>query len=465
MRMTSTTLAVTRLLAVSLAAVCSAQDVERLEYRVNAEVVRQGSPFLDVRVTALNPTSKAIKVEIPDCAVNVLVYDKKDSTRKVLWSSWRQKYPGPPRATGRTCIGGVVEMNLQPGDSIRGGPLAYYAMIHDILGDTLPAGEYPAEVTVDVSGKRSLLDAGVLSINKLLNGQHERPFWPSRLDSSLAEVEFKLTSAIEDIAPEFLGVHVTATNRGSMAAYLEFGACTLTVFGYRSAERTGTPAWRSDRISPAWAKPSDGSCLAYLAVRHLLPGQSASPREFNSLISTPEILADSLPEGMYYLRAELEINERTIPITAGSVRIVRKQLPVPSSRTYFGISYSASVRRIASQQHGPDLLEFAIVVRNKTNVNKTVRGKGCVPVAGFNSSEMRDSWYLRPAWVYDWRARPCPLHFPELTIRPGEIRTLRGRTTAPLSRMHYAIWIGYIVDGQGDQREGQDFAISADELD
>jgi len=31
--------------------------------------------------------------------------------------------------------------------------------------------------------------------------------------------------------------------------------------------------------------------------------------------------------------------------------------------------------------------------------------------------------------------------------------------------MHYAIWIGYIVDGQGDQREGQDFAISADELD
>lgn len=462
------TLAVTGLLASTLAAVSSAQSVEngidRLEYRVRAEVVRQGSPYLDVTVTAFNPTSKAVQIEIPDCAVNVLVYDRKDSTRKALWSSWRQKYPGPPRATGRTCNGGVVEMNLQPRDSIRGGPLSYQAAIHDILGDTLAAGEYATEVVVDISGQRSTFEAGILSINRLPNGKRPPyPLPPSPLDSSLANVEFTLTSGIEGVAPASLGVHVTAHNRGQRTAHLAFGDCALTVFAYRSAERTGTPAWRSDRAAPPWIKTLGRACLLYLANQNLLPGQSASPREFNLLIPTYEILGDSLAEGLYYFRTELGVNGRTFPLNARSARIMRKQRPVPSARTYYGISYSASARRITLRQQAPDSLELAIVIQNKTGKEKTIQGHGCVPAAGFNSRERRDSWYMRPAWTYHWLARPCPLHLPQLTIRLGEIRTLRGRTAAPPSPLHYAVWFTIIVAGEGDQREGESFALSADE--
>lgn len=455
-----TTLGVAALLAMTVAAVSSAQS-DRLEYRVRTEVVRQGSPFLDVTVTAINPTSKAMQIEIPDCAVNVLVYDRKDSTRKVLWSSWRQKYPGPPRATGRTCIGGVVEMNLEPGDSIRGGPLIYQAAIFNILGDTIKAGEYPAEVIVDVSGKRSTFDAGVLSINSLPRGERlpfPRPLSP--VDSSLADVEFTLTSGIEDVAPASFGVHVAAHNRSPRAVHLSFGDCALTVFAYRSATRTGVPAWRSDRAAAPWVKRPIFGCLAYLATQNILAGQSASPREFNRLIPTYEILGDSLAEGLYHFRAELEVSGQTFALNAGSARIVRKQRPVPAARTYYGISYSASARRIT-----PDSLEFAIVIQNRADKEKTIQGRhGCLPVAGFNSPEPRDSWYMRPAWTYHWHARPCPLHLPELTLHPGERRTLRGRTTAPASPMHYAVWFTVIVAGEGDQREGESFALSADEM-
>ena len=452
------TLGVTALLAVTVA-VSSAQS-DRLEYRVRAEVVRQGSPFLDVTVTALNPTSRAVQIEIPDCAVNVLVYDRKDSTRKVLWSSWRQKYPGPPRATGRTCNGGVVEMNLKSGESIVGGPLIYQAAIFNILGDTLKAGDYPAEVIIDVSGKRATFDAGILSINPLPRGERPPyPVPPSPIDSSLANVEFTLDSGIEGVAPASFGVHVTARNRSPRAVHLSFGDCALTVFAYRSAKRTGVPAWRSDRAGAPWVKQSVFGCLGYLATQNILAGQSASPREFNRVIPTYEILGDSLAEGVYYFRAELEVSGRSFPLNAGSARIVRKQAPVPSTRTYYGISYSASARRIT-----PDSLEFAIVIQNRADKKKTIQSRhGCLPVAGFNSPEPRDSWYMRPAWTYHWHARPCPLHLPELTLRPGEKRTLRGRTTAPPSPMHYAVWFTVIVIGEGDQREGESFALSADE--
>ena len=442
------------------------KSADGLEYRVRAEVVRQGYPFLDVTVTALNPTSRAVHIEIPDCAVNVLVHDRKDSTRKVLWSSWRQKYPGPPRATGRTCRGGVIEMELKPGDSIRGGPLSYQTGIDHILGDTIAPGEYPAEVIVDVSRKRSTFNFGALSINRLPNGERRPlPRWPSHLDSSLANVEFTLASGVEGVAPASFGVHVTAHNRGRIAAHLSFGDCALTVFGYRSAERAGIPVWRSDRAAPPWVKTSGRACLLYLANQHIMPGESISPREFNTLIPTYEILGDSLAEGMYYFRANLKVNERTFPLNAGSARVMRRQRPLPSARTYYGISYSASARRVASRQSGPDSLEFAITIRNTTRIEKTIRGEGCVPVAGFNSAEARDSSYMRPAWAYHWHARPCPLHLSELTVGPGEKRILRGRTAAPASRMHYVVWFTIIVTGEGDQREGESFTLGADEQD
>ena len=314
------------------------------------------------------------------------------------------------------------------------------------------------------SSNRSTFDAGILSINQIPNGERPRPpLPPSLLDSSLANVEFTLRSGIEDVAPTSFGIHVTAHNRGRTAAHLEFGACAITVFAYRSQERTGTPSWRSDRAAAPWVKAPASVCPLYLAIQNILPGQSASPREFNVLIPTYEILGDSLAEGVYYFRAELKVNSRTFPLNAGPARIIRKQAPLPAARTYYGISYSASARRITSGRQA-DSIEFAVVIQNKADKEKTIQGRhGCIPVAGFNSAEPRDSWYMRPAWTYHWHARPCPLHLPDLTLRPGEKRTLRGRTAAPPSSMFYAIWFTVIVAGEGDQREGESFTLSADE--
>jgi hypothetical protein len=466
MKMLSTS-GVTAFLALTVVAGSSAQvTATAIEYRVNAEVVRQGAPYLDVKVTAVNPTSKAVEIAIPDCAVNVRLYDRKGGDRRLVWSSFRLNSSGPPRGARRTCNSGVVEMSLRPRDSITGGPLRYQLSLFYIVSDTVPAGEYAAEVMIDIPGKQSTLDAGVLSINKVPSGspRDRRPFIPSTLDSSLRHVEFTAKSGIEGTAPSSFAAHVTAHNRGQTAAYFEFGSCALTIFGYRSPQRTGIPAWSSDRSGPPWKEVGDVGrvCLLYLATLYLLPGETASPREFNRAIATYEILGDSLPDGVYHFRAELTVNRQVFSVDAGSARITRRQDPVPSSRTFHGISYSASARRI-KQQSASDSLEFTVVIQNQGSTQKTIDGRGCVPVAGFTSAELRDSWYMRQAWTYDWHARPCPLHLPEVTIRPGEVRTLRGRTAAPQSPIHYAFWLNVIVTGEGDQREGEDFALSADE--
>jgi hypothetical protein len=456
-------------LAISPAAICSGQlstpAGDAIAYHVDAEIAKASPSRLIVTVTARNTSRETVVTQIPDCAVNVLIH-RNDATRKVLWNSMRHNRSGTDFRL-RQCDPGILEVSLPPGDSIRGGPLAYEAFVFHIISDSVPAGDYPVEVTLDVSGRHRSFDAGLLNINSILNVGDAQPEENQRtvrspIDSSLAGIELKVKSGLERMAPTSFAIHISAHNKGRTVAYLEFGACALTVFAYRSPQRAGTPVWRSDRIPQPFAKNIFRVCPAYLATKVLEPGQSFSPREFNSLTPTYEILGDSLNEGLYYFRAELELSGKAFSLNTDSVLLLRKQSPVPSMRTFHGISYSASARRIASIGQADDSIEFTVRIRNTSNDVRTIEGRrDCITIDGYESSDQRDYWYMRP-WLPDhWRS--CSLYLPLISLRPGEVVSLRNTVLAPLPRLHYSIWMSLINSGSGNPGEGESFSISADE--
>jgi hypothetical protein len=465
--------AVPALLAIALGSGSSAQlsmrPADPITYRVDAQFMGGRDTYIDVIVTARNTSTKPVLIQVPDCPLTVTIRDKNDTTHSILWSSPRRDRARTVQA-GRTCNGGIAEITLLPGDSIHGGPLSFGEQGFRILDGPPSTESYEFEVAIGVPNHPAIVDVRPLSVTSL-------PFAAARdsmidslrrlmrrgLDSSLANVEFRVASGLEDIAPRSFGVHISAFNKSSTVTYMEYGACAMTLFAYRSPERNGNPVWRSDLSAPPFAKSMRHACLAYLATHLLAPGDSFSADEFNGLIPTYEILGDSLAEGTYYFQAKLGVNRKTFSLNAGSALLVRKHLPLPSMRMKYGISYTASAQRTASPQHLNDSIRFEVGIQNTSRVTRSIESNECIPVAGFTSAEMRDSWYMRSAQTYDWLARPCPLHLPQLNLRPGEIVTLRGSAAAPPSRLHYGMWLTVITKGSGSQRQGEDVVLSAEE--
>lgn len=107
------------------------------------------------------------------------------------------------------------------------------------------------------------------------------------------------------------------TNMGAQPIRLEFGACSLQLLAYRTADRSGSPAWNSDQRRSAAGSPY--ACPMYLAMRDLAPGASIEPGELALTAPLVEVLGDSLPDGRYYFAAQIRTNlSVATPIDAGA---------------------------------------------------------------------------------------------------------------------------------------------------
>jgi len=118
---------------------------------------------------------------------------------------------------------------------------------------------------------------------------------------------------------QMLATSVTLTNTGEWPAHLEYGACAVRVLAFRDEARTGNPVWNSDYRTP-YRSTSRYGCILVLYMRDLEPSKSADFAFVSPLI---ELVGDSLPNGRYYLAADLLVTAHPsfTRIPAGSVDV------------------------------------------------------------------------------------------------------------------------------------------------
>jgi hypothetical protein len=99
-------------------------------------------------------------------------------------------------------------------------------------------------------------------------------------------------SASAKSAEDVLRIQGTVTTMQFLPSRIEYGACSMELRLYSTAERAEPAAWRG-------FGGGDRGCRAYLAVDHLSVYGSSSAPEFAAWVSARELPA-SVPDGTYY---------------------------------------------------------------------------------------------------------------------------------------------------------------------
>ncbi len=112
--------------------------------------------------------------------------------------------------------------------------------------------------------------------------------------------------------PVQLHTTVTLTNTSDAPRTVELpGGCPVLLRAYRTADRTGEPAWDQER---------DIVCTQQLLIVTLAPGES---REVEGRATAVDILGDSLPNGRYHLAAVVRPDRRRIELPAGEAELAQ----------------------------------------------------------------------------------------------------------------------------------------------
>jgi hypothetical protein len=118
-------------------------------------------------------------------------------------------------------------------------------------------------------------------------------------------------TAVLESFPVQLRTRVTASNETGQPISFTTGGCRVLLRAYRTARRTGAPAWDQERVAV---------CTMEIAEERIGPGQS---REYTVGTNAAEILGDSLPNGQYFLVAAFLKDGQRVPLEAGEVDLAR----------------------------------------------------------------------------------------------------------------------------------------------
>lgn len=111
-----------------------------MRYAVETQVEGEAPLMLTTQVVAMNPTDRPIYLEYGSCAPRLRAYRSADRRGAPVWRSEHRRRPGD--TYGYVCLGYLATSWVQPGEAI--SPPEYHARIplYEILGDSLPEGEY-----------------------------------------------------------------------------------------------------------------------------------------------------------------------------------------------------------------------------------------------------------------------------------------------------------------------------------
>lgn len=163
-----------------------------------------------------------------------------------------------------------------------------------VLGDSLPAGKYHVRMGVKLADGRVLRFGASNAIYLDAASQ------PVSVDYS--QLRFNTWLAVYD-APWTIRTTVYVVNPSSRPIAMSWGGCFSNVPFFRSAERTGTPAWRSEFRNSGPGGPVY-FCPAAIFSPVILPGDSLA---FPFDVSSYEVLGDSLSAGRYFLSQEFTL--------------------------------------------------------------------------------------------------------------------------------------------------------------
>lgn len=269
--------------------------------------------------------------------------------------------------------------------------------------------------------------------------------------TSLAGLDYHAVTTLEGFAPSKIVSTVTISNRGELPVNIEFGACAVKLFAFRSPDKTGTPAWISN--------PSD-MCILPLYMRLVAPGHSTS---LNVTVPTRDMMKDPIPRGQYFFTAQVELTRKKITMDAGTLMITGTAEPLPTSRTVDSIQFSSSVKRISRGSGIPDSLEVMFVAHNDSHVTRTIRSNTrCIGIMGYKSRERRDLSYSRPAYENDWFVRPCAMPAIPFDVVPGRVHVSFKRIAAPPESMFYTLYLEFF-DNAFPTRDSYFVDLAADE--
>lgn len=244
---------------------------------------------LELRVMARDSSrgvSRAIPLRVSACA---LEFRLDTSALRTGQPVWRSSAARRDLACARAVTPGTRELES-------------YWPIADILGDSLPARWYYLGYTLHLADGRSLVNAsGRVYLSTSL------PTW------DLSVLRFTSGSDVSAQYPQQLRAWTVVTNGGTHPVIFGSGGCPLNIRLWRSPERRGRPVWRSEFSQPAQPKgapPIGHFCFSIEREHDLTPGDTAS---FPLNVPLTEVLADSLPDGRYWVGVQLGLMHRFFP--------------------------------------------------------------------------------------------------------------------------------------------------------
>jgi hypothetical protein len=359
-------------------------------------------------LTVTNPSDRRVEMGIRGCTLLLRAYR--------AGAGYPRSGSGGPvwdQARFGQCMQAPMRLSLGPGES---RTFDNHTDERWILGESLPPGRYVLAALFRLADETLEIPAGELDLSNGLEG------FAYRASTRLVGTTLHTTTSI--------------TNTTSRPVYLEYGDCALSVRAYRTPDRTGEPAWRSE-FRASWAGGSQYVCLSYGATATVAPGATFQPREFQLTVPLIEILGDSLPDGRYYFSASLRLNfARTPEFPAGGANLSLPRQPLPASRMADAVMYRAATSVMDSA--GPPTIRTVVTATLRDEGREIGRtsaalqrfSRACpVVLYAYRDRARRDAAPLSGA--ADWTSgRDCGGDLQEMVLQGGMPRTFEVRASA-----------------------------------
>lgn len=225
-------------------------------------------------VTVENPTAEAVTLDMTGCQLVLLAYELSER-------------PSDSRYARATYRADCLDMlRLEPGSTQR-----IELDLNDYqLSSKLADGRYSFDLN-------------------LVLPEHVFTFTLGSADIRFSIPNLGYKASTHQVNERLL-TSVVVENHNDEPVLLTYGHCALLVRLYRTADRTGEPAY--SRV----ATP-DGLCLGYLASSEVEPKDSLLADEFEVSIPLREIEGAVAEPGYYYVQLSLELDWREMPMNTG----------------------------------------------------------------------------------------------------------------------------------------------------
>ena len=243
-----------------------------------------GSDPMSLRavVTVFNPTEGLVTLDVSPCTVSMRAYEAVPDGA-LLWEPGGE-CPFPPQT-----------ITFEPGTS----QSFEIDMSSAGLAWGLPDGRYFFTALFHLADETIELPAGSAEVRFAVPG-----------------LRYDVETTMTKTDPRSLEAFLTVTNENDEVVRLCYGACSLNLFVYRTADRSEAPVFDVRARSRI-------TCPDYLATMDLQPGVSLLAEEFQLRVPVADVLGETLETGRYYFSVSLEHNWRTHSFEAGSAVLTR----------------------------------------------------------------------------------------------------------------------------------------------